>query len=80
MDGADEAREGDLLEFVMDEVADGVGEGEAGRSGCEAGPVDGDGHYMLPTCGYVFWAARRRRRRSRFGIGGEIERINFISG
>ena len=49
MDGADEAREGDLLEFVMDEGANGVGEGETGRSGREAGPVDGDGHYMLPT-------------------------------
>ena len=67
MDGADEAREGDLLEFVMDEVADGVGEGEAGRSGCEAGPVDGDGHYMLPTSVRSFGRARRR---SRFGIGG----------
>lgn len=44
MHGANEAREGHLLEFVVDEVADGVGEGEAGRSGCQGGPVYGDGH------------------------------------
>ena len=44
MHGADEAREGDLLESVVDEVADGVGKGEAGCSGCEVGPVDRDGH------------------------------------
>lgn len=42
--GADEAREGHLLEFVVDEVADGVGKGEAGWSGGEVGPVDRDGH------------------------------------
>ena len=47
--GADEARKGHLLEFVVDEVADGVCEGEAGWSGGEAGPVDRDGHlpYMV---------------------------------
>ena len=44
MHGADEAREGDLLEFVVDKVADGVSEGEAGGSGGEGGPVDRDGH------------------------------------
>ena len=44
MHGADEAWEGHLLEFVVDEVADGVGEGEAGWSGREGGPVDGNGH------------------------------------
>ena len=49
--GADEAREGHLLEFVVDEVADGVGEGEAGRTGGETGPVDLDGHYMLRPFG-----------------------------
>ena len=49
--GADEAREGHLLELVVDEVADGVGEGEAGGSGCQAGPVDRDGHYMVCVLG-----------------------------
>ena len=44
MHRADEAREGDLLEFVVDKVADGVSEGEAGGSGGEGGPVDRDGH------------------------------------
>ncbi len=44
MHGANEAREGDLLEFVVDKVADGVSEGETGGSGGEGGPVDGDGH------------------------------------
>ena len=60
MHGADEAREGDLLEFVVDEVADGVGEGEAGWSGCEAGPIDGDGHYMMGWFSEVFSVMRIR--------------------
>lgn len=44
MHGTNEAREGHLLKFVVDEVTDRVGEGEAGRSGCQGGPVYGDGH------------------------------------
>ncbi len=44
MYGTDEAGEGDLLEFVVDEVTDGVGEGEARRSGRQGGPIDFDGH------------------------------------
>lgn len=52
MHGANEAREGHLLEFVVDEVTDGVGEGEAGRSGRQGGPVYVDGHLH---CFVVFW-------------------------
>lgn len=52
MHGANEAREGHLLEFVVDEVTDGVGEGEAGRSGRQGGPVYVDGHLH---CFWVFW-------------------------
>ena len=51
MHGSDEAREGHLLELVVDEVADGVGESEAGGSGCEGGPVDLDGHDMVCVLG-----------------------------
>ena len=57
MHGANEAREGHLLKFVVDEVTDRVGEGEAGRSGCQGGPVYGDGHlhglWFLVSCGLV---------------------------
>lgn len=64
MHGANEAREGHLLEFVVDEVADGVGEGEAGWSGCQGGPVYGDGHLhgfwclvsvLCLCCGKEWW-------------------------
>lgn len=60
MHGANEAREGHLLEFVVDEVADGVGEGETGRSGCQGGPVYSDGHL------HGFWCLERRSD----GFGG----------
>ena len=42
--GADKAREGDLLEFVVDEIPDGIGKGDTGGTGCQGGPVDCDGH------------------------------------
>ena len=55
MYGADEAGECDLLEFVVDEVADGVGEGEAGGTGGQGGPVDVDGHLHF-TCFFDVFA------------------------
>ena len=56
MHGANEARQSHLLEFVVDEVADGVGEGEAGRSGRQGGPVYVDGHsHCFSFFFWVFW-------------------------
>ena len=85
--GADEARERHLLELVVDEVADGVGEGEAGGTGRQAGPVDGDGHlpfvssYMVSdVCVCVFWGIRVGGRSRGMGSGliSEVEVV--ISG
>lgn len=51
MNGADEARELHLLEFVVDEVADGGCEFETRGAGGERVPVDVDGHYMIVVQG-----------------------------
>ena len=66
MHGANEARQSHLLEFVVDEVADGVGEGEAGRSGGQGGPVYVDGH--LHGFFGVFGGGTRRKRIKRSGL------------
>lgn len=76
MHGANEAREGHLLEFVVDEVTDGIGEGEAGRSGRQCGPVYVDGHlHCLWYFGggeqeWVWGVCRRLRAYLRWRISG----------